>query len=1061
MLGQAKHIILLPPACDGAWVSALNGYAQHFQASVSQREDDVAVADAGQLAITVIDTLDGWEGDIASQLEQRFPDVDLDVIQVSDPQALGEVLAERVATGDRFGERQTLMLEWPTEEDAEIQQRFGASPWIYREWTGLPGHEGIDFSTCEGAPILACADGDVYFVDLDHPDQPDSHPYGNQVRIRHRLGKGIYHTIYAHLADVQVTEGQRVSRGQQIGTAHASDDERSPKGRHFHLSLRHEGTGAPGYAMDLVDPELYLVRPDGWRLKRCTELPHVFGVHEDVDHEMARFMQAAGVNGYILWSEEVGASLACGNVGRDYAQEAGSFGHTAIVRLNYGYEPNGTLPVSSRYAEFAQCCANWVDQSEGCRIWIVGNEPNNRHEHPLHECITPELYAECFNTVYKAIKEVQPDSIVTLAPVHPTDTAMGDPRSYFRLVLEHLEDVDAFALHAFTHGPDPAYVTSSHKFQLPPLDWQFFHFRMFEPFIEAIPEKWRHLPVYITAVHHVFKAVPRDLGWLDHNNGWVWEVYRYVDEWNRRGGQQVHCVLLYRYPELDDWAIRGRTQVLEDFLQTMGMGYRPYYPRHKADSGIPVTEPPAWLVGTEETEFMSGGVAISTAEEGAASVEIAVAQNILVNGSFEAEWSADGGHRCIVIPNSGVPEEREIGNIFAPPGWLPWFRHNPGQWDQPEVRDAWAALDPRRVHSGQKATMLFTFYRRHDAGFLQQVSVAPGTRVRLSAWAHAWSNHALAGHKECEDDPYCSCGVGRDTFAALEGTLPDAGADPWVAALGNFTFRVGIDPTGGINPFAGTVIWGQGVHSYNAHAQVPSVEATATASTVTVFLRSTTRWAFKHNDAYWDDAELVSVDTSPALLDVQLSHSPDLPKVGDTVTIVARATGGLTNVRFSLQTPSGAQVALSDIHIGSDGGWITWTVTCLLQEQGTYEAVLTADQDVRVVHTFGCEFAPVGARGAPRVQYQRTYVLMPPQAGEEWALAVVDSTWDQRRYTIGGSADDAGIGDLDFRRVIAVNPERWGGDLQGFFAVYYPNVHYEVINAGTPDELREELKRRA
>jgi hypothetical protein len=53
-------------------------------------------------------------------------------------------------------------------------------------------------------------------------------------------------------------------------------------------------------------------------------------------------------------------------------------------------------------------------------------------------------------------------------------------------------------------------------------------------------------------------------------------MYQRVDEWNRRGGQQVLCAALYRYIEVDEWVIRGRRQIIEDFQQAMGMAYRPY-----------------------------------------------------------------------------------------------------------------------------------------------------------------------------------------------------------------------------------------------------------------------------------------------------------------------------------------------------------------------------------------------------------------------------------------------------------------------------------------------------
>jgi murein DD-endopeptidase MepM/ murein hydrolase activator NlpD len=96
--------------------------------------------------------------------------------------------------------------------------------------------------------------------------------------------------------------------------------------------------------------------------------------------------------------------------------------------------------------------------------------------------------------------------------------------------------------------------------------------------------------------------------------------------------------------------------------------------------------------------------------------------------------------------------------------------------------------------------------------------------------------------------------------------------------------------------------------------------------------------------------------------------------------------------------------------------------------------------------------------GLPRVQYGRTYVLLPPGANRAWARAVVEATWDTRRFTVGGSADDAGIGDLDFRRVIAINPVGWGGDLRTFFERYYPGIIYVPVEAGTPEELAELLE---
>lgn len=97
-------------------------------------------------------------------------------------------------------------------------------------------------------------------------------------------------------------------------------------------------------------------------------------------------------------------------------------------------------------------------------------------------------------------------------------------------------------------------------------------------------------------------------------------------------------------------------------------------------------------------------------------------------------------------------------------------------------------------------------------------------------------------------------------------------------------------------------------------------------------------------------------------------------------------------------------------------------------------------------------------RGAPREQYGRVYVLLPPDADRDWALAALRATWDEHRHTVGGSADDAGIGDLDSRTVIAVNPSHWPDDLEQFFQTYYPGIRYIPVEADSPEQLAASLQ---
>lgn len=368
----------------------------------------------------------------------------------------------------------------------------------------------------------------------------------------------------------------------------------------------------------------------------------------------------------------------------------------------------------------------------------------------------------------------------------------------------------------------------------------------------------------------------------------------------------------------------------------------------------------------------------------------------LKNKNFDQDWES---HSCFVIQDNGYTFYKDVGNIFLPKDWTFWFYHQPGVYDQPEGRDAWKHDDERRVRVGERAYMWFTFNRNHDAGLFQQVNVTLGDTIKFSVYAHAWSNHEdfnlyrcwncgrgvkIPSGEQYADCWSCNTTLNRDNKLIFphphhgewsEGAGFEAIAWPYGSiekdgfqqndAKGNSLFAVGIDPTGGKNPRADTVIWGDAWYIYNGYVKQLTVEATAESETVTVFIRSQTKYAFEHNDAYVDQADIEVVDIATPV------------------------------------TPP---------------------------------------------------------RGQPREQYERTYILLPPKADASWAQAVVEGTWDKVRPTFGGSADDAGIGDLDFRRIIAVNPQLWDDDLEPWYEQHYPGIEYVRVIAQTPEDLVDKLK---
>lgn len=99
----------------------------------------------------------------------------------------------------------------------------------------LGNHKGVDIAASGYVPIVAAADGVVirsYY----------SSSYGNAIFISHSINGQIYTTVYAHMSSRIASEGQVVSKGQQIGVM--GNTGRS-YGQHLHFEL-HKGPWAAG-----------------------------------------------------------------------------------------------------------------------------------------------------------------------------------------------------------------------------------------------------------------------------------------------------------------------------------------------------------------------------------------------------------------------------------------------------------------------------------------------------------------------------------------------------------------------------------------------------------------------------------------------------------------------------------------------------------------------------------------------------------------------------------------------------------------------------------------------
>ena len=114
-------------------------------------------------------------------------------------------------------------------------------------------HKAIDIAASSGSPVYAAEDGTVSYVQIwdGSYDTTGMMSYGHMVEVRHADGNT---TLYAHLSEINVQQGEKVVRGQRIGRVGSTGNATGP---HLHFEvITSEGK---------ADPEEYLwTMPGEW-----------------------------------------------------------------------------------------------------------------------------------------------------------------------------------------------------------------------------------------------------------------------------------------------------------------------------------------------------------------------------------------------------------------------------------------------------------------------------------------------------------------------------------------------------------------------------------------------------------------------------------------------------------------------------------------------------------------------------------------------------------------------------------------------------------------------------
>ena len=119
---------------------------------------------------------------------------------------------------------------FPVPNSSEITQEYSAE------------HKAIDIAASSGSPVYAAEDGTVSYVQIwdGSYDTTGMMSYGHMIQIEHPDGNT---TLYAHLSEINVQQGEKVVRGQRIGRVGSTGNSTGP---HLHFEvITSEGKADP------------------------------------------------------------------------------------------------------------------------------------------------------------------------------------------------------------------------------------------------------------------------------------------------------------------------------------------------------------------------------------------------------------------------------------------------------------------------------------------------------------------------------------------------------------------------------------------------------------------------------------------------------------------------------------------------------------------------------------------------------------------------------------------------------------------------------------------------
>jgi murein DD-endopeptidase MepM/ murein hydrolase activator NlpD len=243
---RISHALVLPDLNFTDWYNAALPYIRAF--------DRVAVVrspsgnDLNRFRnVTAVDVPGGWFNNNAlDHIRRIYPSVvRVDVVKVTTPAQLGQVLQQRVGAQDRFGAQfnadnhlyDRFILEWPVDViPGRIVRAFNADLGSGRR------NEGIDIAAANGTTVRSTVSGTVALVMREQT----ALGYGQYVQIGTTQNGVQYVVTHAFLRDITVQQGQTIKAGDIIGKSGADA---------VRVVVQQPGSGQSGYVLPgVIDP---------------------------------------------------------------------------------------------------------------------------------------------------------------------------------------------------------------------------------------------------------------------------------------------------------------------------------------------------------------------------------------------------------------------------------------------------------------------------------------------------------------------------------------------------------------------------------------------------------------------------------------------------------------------------------------------------------------------------------------------------------------------------------------------------------------------------------------